>query len=479
MTYPQARKAFQQVAITDPRCAMAQWGIAMTMFQPLWPTRPDSATRARGWDAVTQAWALAPPTRRESLFVATTDSFFRHPASTDYWQRIERWKEASGELHAAFPADAEATAFYALSLLAIAPSNTAAPANAGEAARLLLDLRGQEPDHPGVMHYLVHANDAPGRESLSIDVTRQYEEMAPHNPHALHMPTHIYVRLGDWNRVIRGNLLAADAALEYPAGDKGEYVWDEFPHAIEYLVYAYLQQGKDDSAAVQLARLRGTANLEPSFKTAFHLSSTGARHALERKDWGAAALIEPRQPAALNWDRFAWPEAISQFARGLGAVHLGKLGDARTAVVRLGQLDSAMTAAGEDLFARNIRLLRLELAAWVAESEGRRGVSRTLLRQAVDLEAATPKHAVTPAPTLPAAELLGDLFMQQDQPGLALEAYRHSLQLYPRRFNSTLGAASAAAALGDTIAAQNHYDQLLDIAGTGLRPTHPNGSRNP
>ena len=476
MTYPQARQAFQQVAATDPQCAMAQWGIAMTLFQPLWPTRPDSAQRARGWNAVTQAWSLVPPTKRESLFIAGTEAFFRDPASTDYWQRIGRWKEASGEVHAAFPDDAEATAFYALSLLATAPSSGAAQEHASEAADLLLGVYRQHPDHPGAMHYLVHANDAPGRESLSIDVTQKYEQAAPHNPHALHMPTHIYTRLGDWDGVIRGNLLAADAALEYPAGDKGQYVWDEFAHATEYLVYAYLQQGKDDSAAVQLERLRATTRLEPSFKTAFHLSSTGARYALERRDWEAAARIVPRQPAGLDWDRFAWPEAISRFAHGLGAAHLGNLTEARAAVMRLGQLDSAMTRAGEDLFARNIRLLRLELSAWVAEGEGKRALSRTLMQQAVDLEGATPKHAVTPAPTLPASELLGDLLMQQKAPAEALAAYQRSLELYPRRFNSTLGAAGASAAIGDGTAAARYYQQLLDIAGSGLRPVHRAGS---
>ena len=469
MTYPQARQAFQQVAETDSHCAMAQWGIAMTLFQPLWPTRPDSATRVRGWSAVTQARALVPPTPRESLFVAATAAFFLDPASPDYWQRINRWKEASGRVHAAYPQDPEATAFYALALLASAPSSNASQESFAAAADLLLGVYRQNPDHPGAMHYLVHANDAPGRERMSLDITRKYDSLAPHNPHALHMPTHIYTRLGDWDGVIRGNLLAADAALQYPAGDKGEFVWDEFPHAIEYLVYAYLQQGKDDSAATQLERLRRTARLQPTFKTAFHLSSTQARYSLERRNWEEAALIVPRQPSGLDWDRFAWPEAISQFAHGLGAAHLGKLGEARAAAGRIEQLDSAMSRSGEDLFARNIRVLQLELDAWITEEEGKPVAARSLMQQAVELEASTPKHAVTPAPTLPATELLGDLLMKQKQPAEALVAYQRSLEIYPRRFNSTLGAASAAAALGDTTAARGYYDQLLDFAGSGRR----------
>src|SRR5437764_13610163 len=149
------------------------------------------------------------------------------------------------------------------------------------------------------MHYLVHANDVPGRERELLEITRKYEAIAPRNPHAIHMPTHIYTRLGDWNAVIAGNLRAANAALEYPAGERGELVWDEFPHAIEYLVYAHLQQGAGEKAAAQIARLRGTAHLEPTFKTAFHLASTQARYALERHACDEAAALVPRQPVAL------------------------------------------------------------------------------------------------------------------------------------------------------------------------------------
>ena len=475
MTYPQARLAFQQVAVTDPRCAMAQWGIAMTLFQPLWPTRPDSATRARGWNAVAQAQALVPPTRRESLFVAATMAFFLDPALPDYWQRISRWKEASGRVHEAFPQDAEATAFYALALLAAAPSSTESRENSREAADLLLAVYRQNPDHPGAMHYLVHANDAPGREQQSLEVTRKYEEVAPQNPHALHMPTHIYTRLGDWDGVIRGNRLAADAALRYPAGDEGQFVWDEFPHAIEYLVYAYLQKGLDDSAGVQLERLRTTARLEPSFKTAFHLSSTQARFALERRAWAEAALIVPRQPPALDWDRFAWPEAISQFARGLGAAHLGRLAEAHAAAARLARLDSSMTRAGEELFARNIRMLHLELAAWIAQQERRPAAAVALMEQAAALEASTPKHAVTPGPTLPASEMLGDLLMLQRKPVPALGAYQRSLALYPGRCNSVAGAVRAARMARDTASVRTFYQEgdtpCLSLARNSISTT--------
>ena len=477
MTYPQAQQAFQRVATIDSSCAMAQWGIAMTLFQPLWPTRPRPDALQRGWDAVQKAKALDPPTGRERLFVATTEAFFLEPASPDYWLRIRRWEEATRTLYASAPNDPEAAAFYSLALLATARSDTISRSHADQAAEILLRLYAQNPNHPGAMHYLVHANDVTGRERESPEITHRYDAVAPRNPHALHMPTHIYTRLGEWNRVIAGNLRAAAAALENPAGEHGELVWDEFPHAIEYLIYAYLQKGDDDEAAAQLKRLHTTTRLEPTFKAAFHLASTEARYALERRAWTEALLIVPRAPAALDWDRFAWPEAIAQFARGLGAAHLGKLEEAKTAGSRLGQLEVATSKAGEDLFTRNIRVLRLELTAWIAHREGRRDSSVTLMREAAELEVSTPKHAVTPGPTLPALELLGDLFMEQRRPAEALVAYQRSLELFPRRFNGLLGTARAGRGVGKASLARASYRELLGVAEGGTRRPALNEAR--
>ena len=427
---------------------MAHWGIAMTLFQPLWPTRPRPEELQQGWQAVQKAKVLQPPTERERLFVAAAEAFFLEPASSDYWLRIRRWEQATESVYGSFPDDSEAAAFYALAHLATAPSDKISRAHSDRAADILGRLHKRNPGHPGAMHYLVHANDVPGRERESLEITHMYEAVAPRNPHALHMPTHIYTRFGDWNAVIRGNLRAAEAALEHPAGDHGEFVWDEFPHAIEYLVYAYLQKGADDGAAAQLKRLRETARLEPTFKTAFHLASIQARYALERHAWNEAAQLVPREPASLDWERFTWPEAITQFARGVGAAHLGKVNEARAAGERLEELEAATRKAGEDLFARNVRVLRLELNAWLAHVEGQEESSVALMREAAELEASTPKHAVTPGPTLPAPELLGDLLMEQKQPAEALAAYKRSMELYPRRFQRPAGRRSGGTRAG-------------------------------
>lgn len=469
MTYPQAHEAFAEVVAAEPDCAMAHWGVAMTLFQPLWPTRPDSEARARGWDELRKARALAPPTPRERAFIATAEAFFRDPAADDYWARIRRWSDAAQAMHAHDPDDDEAAVFAALGLLATTPADRSSRANADRAAAILARVLAHDPDHPGAMHYLVHANDVPGRERESLAVTRHYESIAPENPHALHMPTHIYTRLGDWDGVVRGNLRAAEAALKHPAGDHGEYVWDEFPHAIEYLVYALLQQGKDAEAARQVRRLQTTENLEPSFKTAFHLASTQARLALERRDWQAAARITPREPVGLDWTRYAWPESVAWFARGIGALHTGDADGAQAAAARLAALEDATTAAGETLFARSIRVSRLELEAWLAQGRGDPAQALARMREAAALEASTPKHAVTPGPTLPAGEQLGDLLMTQHEPAAALDAYRSALERQPRRFNSLLGLARAAAAAGDRERARAGYRSLLEVAVGGTR----------
>jgi tetratricopeptide (TPR) repeat protein len=469
MSYPQARAAFERALSIDPSCAMAHWGVAMTLFQPLWPTRPGPRALQRGWEEVQKAEALHPPTERERLFVATAEAFFLEPASANYWLRIRRWEQAMAKLYATFPDDSEVDAFYALAHLATTPSDRVTRVHADRAAEILMGVYEKNPDHPGAMHYLVHANDMPGREGELLEITRQYETVAPGNPHAIHMPTHIYIRLGDWNGVIRGNLRAAEAALEYPAGEHGQFVSDEFPHAIEYLIYADLQKGQDDQAAKQLKRLQTTAHLEPSFKTAFHLVSTQARYAVERRAWSEATRIVPREPATLDWNRFTWPEAIAHFARGLGAAHLGRLSEAKGAEERLQELEAATRKAGEDLFARNICMLRLELRAWLAHLAGQAEVGVALMKEAADLEVSTPKHAVTPGPTLPAQELLGDLFVEEKRPAKALEAYERSIELYPKRFNSLLGAARAARAVGNEASARRYYQEILLVADGGTR----------
>ncbi len=465
MTYARARAEFSAIAADEPTCAMAWWGVAMTYFQPLWPTRPSEDDLKRGWDAVSSARGIGTVTPRERMFIASTAAFF-DPSAGGYWERIGAWAGQMRALHAAYPGDVEATAFYALSVLATAPPS-GDQTHQQEAAALLEAILEAHPDHPGAVHYTIHANDAPGRETESLDVVRRYGRIAPRNPHALHMPTHIYVRLGEWASVIEGNRQAAAAALENPVGDHGQWVWDEFPHTIEYLVYALLQVGDDGEALGEMTRLQGTAGLEPGFKTAFHLSSIPARYAVERHDWARAAALEPRPDPTLAWDRFPWPEAVTWFARGLGAARLGRVAAAREAEARLAELGTASERLGEELFAHQTEILRLDVAAWLAHAQADDDGAVRLLQQAVSLEAATPKPPVTPAPTLPASELLGDLLLELDRPAEALRAYEEALHAEPGRFDSLVGAARSARRVGDDALATRYYATLSASAVAG------------
>ena len=469
MTYPQARQAFSRAASADPKCGMAYWGIAMSLFQPLWPTRPGPEALQQGWDLVQKAKEMPASNERERALILAAEAFFLEPASPDYWLRIHRWEKAMAEAHRSLPDDQEIGAFYALSHLAVSPADKISRENADRAAKILFTVYGRNPDHPGAMHYLVHANDVPGRERELLEITRKYDTAAPRNPHALHMPTHIYTRLGDWDAVIEGNARAAEAALEHPAGDRGQFVWDEFPHAIEYLVYAHLQKGADDKAAAEIKRLRETARLEPSFKTAFHLASTRSRYVLERKAWDEAIVVKLPDEITVDWAKFAWPEAVIRFTQGLGAARTRKSADAEKMISRLRELEAHTDKAGEKLFARSIQVMRLELEAWTAHFAGERDRSLSLMREAVAVETATPKHAVTPGPTIPAFELLGDLLMEQGQWAAALAAYKQSAELYPKRFNTLLGAARAADKSGDRADARVFYQELIGSAGTGTR----------
>ena len=463
MTYPSAKAAFDRVAERDPGCAMAYWGRSMTLFQPLWPTRPGPKELQQGWDAVQRAKELSPPTEREQQFIAAAEAFYRNPEETDYWSRIRRWERAMKTLYRTFPDDPEVKAFFALAHLARGQASENTLEYHDRAADILLSIHAENPLHPGSIHYLIHANDIRGREHKSVDIVRRYGEIAPRNPHALHMPTHIFTRLGQWQEVIAWNHKAAETALEHPAGDKGQYVWDEYPHAVEYLVYAYLQQGADQAAGEQLERLKSTKHLHPTFKTAFHLSSIPARYALERRDWQEAAELIPRSYDGLDWGRYPWPEAVTWFAKGLGAANLDRVDGAHRARDRLQTLHDAANESGEKLFAQYIQIMQLAVSAWVAHVEGKDAHAIELMQKAAEQEIVTPKHPVTPAPTLPTHELLGDLLLELEKPDKALAAFERSLELYPKRFNSLLGAARAARKLSDTQTAEAFYAELLEI----------------
>jgi tetratricopeptide (TPR) repeat protein len=465
MMYEQARAAFEEVATTEPECAMAHWGVATTLFQPLWPTRPSAEDLTRGWSEIQQAKTLDPTSERERHLVAATEAFFREPETADWWTRIERWADGMETAYQADPEDPDTAALYALSRLALAPVAEDRGPLHEEAEAILRGVYEVVPDHPGAIHYTIHANDASGRADRSLDIVASYGEIAPEVPHALHMPSHIYVRLGDWPEVIEWNRRSADAALQHPAGDA---VSHHYLHAADYLLYAFLQGGEDDQAAAVLEEAAAKPNHQASFISAFHSAAMPARYAVERRAWAEAAALQPRTPDYLPWDDALWAEGMSWLARGLGALHRGEVEAAGEAEARIAALRDTARADGEQAFATYIEIDRLILAGWIAAENDPEGAVK-LMRSAAELEGTVEKHPVTPGALLPPYEALGDLLLDQGRPAEALEAYKASGEVWPGRFNTLLGAARAAAAAGDESAADDYYTQLLELAGDSDR----------
>jgi tetratricopeptide (TPR) repeat protein len=467
MMYEQARAAFERIAESDAECGMAHWGIATTLFQPLWPTRPSADDLSRGWSEIQKAQAKLPATERERHLVVASEAFFREPETADWWTRIRRWAEAMEVAYRAAPDDLDVAALYALSRLSLAPVTENRAALHDEAETVLRAVYAEEPTHPGAVHYTIHANDVTGRADRSLDIVRSYSAIAPQMPHALHMPTHIFVRLGEWPEVIAWNRRSADAALQYPAGDA---ISHHYPHATDYLVYAFLQMGKDDEAKAVVEETLAKTNYQRSFISAFHLASVPARYAVERRAWDEAAALEPRSPDYLPWDNALWAEGLTWLARGLGAVHTGDLDGAREAEERLGTLRDTVRAAYVQAFASYIEVDRLILAGWIARAEDNSEEAVRLIQAAAELESTLEKHPVTPGALLPPYEALGDLLLDLGRPAEALKAYRASDEVWPGRYNTLLGAARAAAAAGNKDATEAHYAKLVNLAEGSVRP---------
>ncbi|NEP19029.1 MAG: hypothetical protein F6J97_19385 [Leptolyngbya sp. SIO4C1] len=466
MMYEQARSEFEAIAQADPECSMAHWGIATTLFQPIWPTRPDLATLERGWQAIQQASDLGPATEREQLLIDATAGFFREPETAEYWERINRWAEGMAVAYAANPDDLDTAALYALSRLALAPAAEDRDPLHDEAEEILREAWEEQPTHPGAIHYTIHATDADGRAENALDIVQEYGKIAPQVPHALHMPTHIYVRLGDWPEVIDWNARSADAALGnlVNGGISHHYI-----HAIDYLLYAYLQQGEDDKALAVFEAAMDKDRHQASFISTFHLAAMAARLAVEQRDWDSAIALEPGMPDYLPWETTFWPLGLTWFARGLGGVHMDNLELARAAEGQLEALREQAEAAGEALFATYIEVDRQILAGWIAQAEGDAETAVQLMRSAAELEGTVEKHPVTPGALLPPDEALGDLLIDIGRPVEALAAYQRSDDIWPGRFNTLLGAARAANEADDAATARQYYSQLLAIAGDSER----------
>ena len=462
MMYQQARGEFQAIASRDPGCAMAHWGISMSLFQPLWPGRPDLDTRVQGWEAVERARELGPEGERERLLVDAAAAFWEDPESDEWWPRIERWAGAMEGAHRQRPDDLEVGALHGLAVLSAGQVADDQLAEHARAAEILAEVHEAEPRHPGAIHYIIHADDASGRAEEHLHVVDAYSDLAPHVPHALHMPSHIYVRLGDWPQVIEWNRRSAQAALDHPVGDR---ISIHYIHGMDYKLYGHLQRGEDERGRRILERVQITGPYQEDFGSAFHLAVMPARFALERRDWDEAAALRIGEPDYVEWERYEWPQALSWFARGMGAVMTGDLAGAQEAEEELMALRDEAGAAGEAAYRTYIEVDRLILSGRIAWAQGDEARAVALTREAAELEGTIQKHPITPGALLPPYEALGDLLQDLDRPQEALDAYEAGLEVWPERYRSLLGAARAAGDAGLDDQARAHFASLLDVVG--------------
>lgn len=468
--YEESERRFRAIAEREPHCAMAWWGVAMSLWHPLWEP-PDSASLAQGREAVARALAEKPATPRESLYVDAIARFYRDSDRLDHRTRAQAFADAMQRLHESFPADTEAAIFDALALNATLRYDDKSYTNQKRAAAILEPLYAVMPDHPGIAHYLIHSDDFPALAPQALPMARHYAEIAPRVPHALHMPSHIYIRLGLWDDAIASNLAAVDASRAYSAARYRGATSYEAAHAWDYVEYAYLQKAQDRKARAirdSVAAIRRVTFQAQSFF--YSITASSARYALERHAWKEAAALE--LPSGWSYRRYPWTEATVVFARSLGAARTGDRATARAGVARLGEIRDAIVNPNVRFWAKQVESQRLTVDAWLAYAEGRRDAALTGMRLAAAMEDSVEKRPVTPGPVLPARELLGDLLMEMKRPAEALTAYEAVLHDSPGRFNALAGAARAAKASGRRDDARRYAGQLLALAkdGDGERP---------
>jgi tetratricopeptide (TPR) repeat protein len=468
--YEEARRVFTSVADRDAQCGVAHWGIAMTWYHPVWSPPTDEEFRA-GVAAIVQAKQVGAQTQLERDYIEALAAFFCTPAGEAdgpgcppaHAERARRYTDAMRHLHAKYPQEQEIAAFYGLALLGSAAPADPTFQNQLEAGRVLDQVWRANPNHPGAAHYLIHSFDHPSLADKGLAAARAYAGIAPQVPHALHMPSHTFIRRGLWDEAIKANLASAEAARAYAAQyHPGAASFEEL-HALDYLVYAYLQTAQVEEAkaiANQVANMKKT-HPESDFVVAYAMGAIPARLVVERQAWKeAAALPIPSRPF---WDQFSFAEAHLEFARALGRTRAGDLAGARTSIERLTQLRDAVTGPRFAYFRKHIDIHVQAASGWLAADDGRRDEGIQLLRQAADLEDALGKHPVSPGSVIPVRELLGHVLMKADRFEEALAVFEASLEVNPGRFAAVDGAGRAAEKAGKTDVAVKYYRQLLSL----------------
>ena len=451
--YEEARRVFTSVADRDPKCAMAQWGIAMTWWHPIWtPPTPDEMRAGKA--AIEKAMSLEAGTDRERGFITALNTYYNTPDSSSAAavgqschgpvgprDRVIAYEKAMRQLRDKHPDDFEVQTFYAFAVLSTgyATPNDTTLSKQLEAAGILEKLWKQNANHPGVVHYLIHAYDYPQFAQRGLTAAQLYDDIAPWVPHALHMPSHIFTRLGMWDESIAANQASAEASRAYAAMRHRDASEAEELHALDYMAYSYLQEAQDAEAKkiVDIAAKVKKTNPELEFSAAYALAAIPTRYAFERNDWAAAANLPiPNVP---HWSSFPFMEALIEYGHALGRAHTGDLDGARKAIARMQQLRDATKHAKFDYFKSHLDLQMQAASAWLAVAEGKKKEAIEMLRRAADSEDILGKHPVSPGAFVPIREQLGSLLLETGQPAEAQREFEAALKIYPGRYRGLYG----------------------------------------
>ena len=463
--YAQSATAFQEVSAKDPACGLAQWGVAMTYFHTIWgpPTEDEFAA---GRAAAQKAAAVGATSARERDYIVAIGAYYQgdgvaHPT------RVVAYQKAMAGVAERNPDDHEAQIFHALAILGVAynspPDKTYARQK--EAAKILNGLLAVEPDHPGIAHYMIHSFDYPELAELALPAARAYAQIAPSAAHALHMPSHIFTRLGMWKESIDSNITSAQTAQRWISKTHAGATAFDALHAMDYLEYAYLQTGQDAKAREVADNVAKVTSFDiAQFAAGYALAAVPARHALERRAWSEAAAVTAK-PATFPWAKYPYAKAIVHFARAVGAARAGDANAARSDVATLTEIQASLKGQKGFDWATQVEIQRRAAAGWLARAEKKDAEALALMRSAADLEDSTDKHPVTPGSILPAREQLADLLAEVGQPAAALAEYEASLRAAPGRLNSYDGAARAAERAGKKQEAKAFRDRLVALCG--------------
>jgi hypothetical protein len=451
--YKKSEETFATVAKADPSCGMAEWGVAMSHYRQLWDP-PTSLDLQAGSAAVEKANAAGAKTQRERDYIAAMETFYKDSDKRTHLARALEYEISMHHIYERYPQDIEAAIFYALAVRADAPIDDRTYANQKKASAILEKLFAEYPAHPGLAHYIIHCDDYPSLAPLALDAARRYAKIAPDAPHALHMPSHIFTRLGLWQESIDSNLASAAAAK------KNGLVGDEL-HAMDYLVYAYLQTGQDREALDVSNSMPKPQPNDAAYYTGLYAAAiVPARLAIERHRWpDAAALTLPA--STFPGGRYSSTEANLYFAQALGAARMAKLDVARLGLQRMTSLRDRLVENHDKYSSEQVDIQRESVIAWITLAEGKRDDALSQMRAAADHDDSVDKLPVTPGAIVPARELLGDMLLETKQPAAALEAFETSLRFAPERFNSLFGAAHAAQLSDNRQKASAYFTRLL------------------